>query len=65
MQHNIGSLGYRYTQASMLFVSGTTMKETQDCLGHSSIKMTMNVYTHLTQKTKGKTADKLAKYADF
>lgn len=63
--HNIGSHGYRHTHASMLFESGASMKETQDRLGHSSIEMTMDVYTHLTKKTKEQTADKLAKYANF
>lgn len=63
--HNIGTHGYRHTHASMLFESGVTMKEAQERLGHSSIEMTMDVYTHLTQKTKEKTAEKLAKYADF
>ncbi|OJG27197.1 hypothetical protein RU98_GL002649 [Enterococcus caccae] len=36
----------------MLFESGTSMKEAQEQLGHSSIEMTMDVYTHLTKKKR-------------
>jgi integrase len=62
---NIGTHGWRHTHASMLFESGATMKEAQVRLGHSSIEMTMNIYTHVTDKVKSQTVDKLAKYANF
>ena len=62
---NIGTHGWRHTHASMLFESGSTMKEAQVRLGHSSIEMTMNIYTHVTDKVKSQTVDKLAKYANF
>ncbi|MGX7413040.1 tyrosine-type recombinase/integrase [Enterococcus caccae] len=47
-----GSHRYRNTHGSMLFESGTSMKEAQEQLGHSSIEMTMDVYTHLTKKKR-------------
>lgn len=62
---NIGTHGWRHTHASMLFEAGATMKEAQVRLGHSSIQMTMNIYTHVTQKVKTETVSKLEKYANF
>jgi integrase len=62
---HIGVHGYRHSHASMLFESGATMKEAQVRLGHSKIEMTMNVYTHVTEKVKVETVDKLMKFADF
>ena len=37
----------RHTYASLLLANGTPMKYVQHQLGHSSIKMTMDLYTHL------------------
>lgn len=37
----------RHTYASLLLVKGAPMKYVQHQLGHSSIKMTMDLYTHL------------------
>lgn len=48
--------GFRHTHASLLFEAGATMKQTQDRLGHSNIKTTMNIYTHVTQSSKEETA---------
>ncbi|MBU5369592.1 site-specific integrase [Enterococcus avium] len=62
---DIGTHGWRHTHASMLFESGVSMKEAQERLGHSSIEMTMNIYTHLSQKSKDETVEKLAKFANF
>lgn len=62
---DIGTHGWRHTHASMLFESGVTMKEAQERLGHASIQMTMNIYTHLSQKSKDETVEKLAKFANF
>ena len=49
----------------MLYASGVDMKEAQERLGHSSIEMTMNIYTHLSEKDKAKTVEKLSKFANF
>ena len=42
-----------------------SIKEVQDRLGHSDIQTTMNIYTHVTEKAKEKTAEKFAKYVNF
>lgn len=63
--HNIGTHGFRHTHASLLFEAGVTMKETQVRLGHSSIDMTMNIYTHVTKKTTEKTVEKLMQFANL
>ena len=57
--------GFRHTHASLLFESGASIKEVQDRLGHENIKTTMDIYTHVTQSAREKTAEKFAKYIDF
>lgn len=42
----------RHTHASLLFASGCDMKYVQERLGHSDIKTTMNIYTHVTKDRK-------------
>lgn len=56
--------GLRHTHASMLFEAGASIKEVQERLGHSDIKMTMNIYTHVTKAAKEKTADRFAKFME-
>ena len=41
--------GFRHTHASLLFESGANIKEVQERLGHSTSKMTLDIYTHVTQ----------------
>ncbi|WP_430602213.1 hypothetical protein IGJ02_002520 [Enterococcus sp. DIV0724b] len=62
---NIGTHGFRHSHASMLFEAGVSMKDAQERLGHSSIEMTMDIYTHVTKKSKEKTVKQLAKFASF
>lgn len=62
---NIGTHGFRHTHASLLFEAGASMKEAQERLGHSSISMTMDIYTHVTKKTKQETVEKLERFADL
>ncbi|QFF98777.1 site-specific integrase [Psychrobacillus glaciei] len=57
--------GFRHTHASLLFEAEASIKDVQDRLGHTDIKTTMNVYTHVTQKMKDNTAEKFAKYVNF
>lgn len=60
--HPINVHGLRHTHASLLFEAGASIKEVQERLGHSDIKMTMNVYTHVTNSVKEKTADRFEKF---
>ena len=52
---NIGFHGFRHTHASLLLNSGIPYKELQHRLGHSTLAMTMDTYSHLS-KAKEKTA---------
>jgi integrase len=63
--HRITIHGLRHTHASLLFEAGATIKEVQERLGHSDIKMTMNIYTHVTDHIKEQTADKFQKYIEL
>lgn len=54
--------GFRHTHASLLFEAGASMKQVQSRLGHSNIKTTMNVYTHVTKEGKEETADIFGDY---
>ena len=54
--------GFRHTHTSLLFESGINMEVVKDRLGHSDIQTTVNIYTHVTQKNKDKTATQFAKY---
>ncbi|RKL65359.1 site-specific integrase [Salipaludibacillus neizhouensis] len=56
--------GFRHTNASLLFVSGASIKDVQYQLGHSDIKTTMNIYTHVTNEAKDKTAIQFQNYMD-
>lgn len=57
--------GFRHTHCSLLFEMGTPLEEVQDRLGHTDIKTTMNIYTHVTEKRKEKTAERFAKFVNF
>jgi Site-specific recombinase XerD len=56
---------FRHTHCSLLFEAGATIKETQERLGHTDIKTTMNIYTHVTKKTIKDTGSKFAKYMEL
>lgn len=57
--------GFRHTHCSLLFESGANIQEVQDRLGHSDVKTTMNIYTHVTEQAKEKIADNFAKHVNF
>jgi len=50
----------RHSCASMLLDMGFTLKDVQEWLGHSDIKMTANIYAHLDTARKNSIADSLA-----
>lgn len=54
--------GFRHTHCSLLFEAGASIKEVQERLGHEDIKTTMNIYAHVTENAKEKTAEKFAQF---
>lgn len=54
--------GFRHTHCSLLFEAGASIKEVQERLGHSDVKTTMNIYTHVSKQIKVETANKFADY---
>lgn len=54
--------GLRHTHCSLLFEAGASIKEVQERLGHTDVKTTMDIYTHVTKKTKASTIDKFEAY---
>lgn len=54
----------RHTYASLLYESGVDLKTAQTFLGHSSIQMTMDIYTHLSETKKNTSAERLIRYLD-
>ncbi|WP_125571790.1 tyrosine-type recombinase/integrase [Lacticaseibacillus songhuajiangensis] len=65
MNHPITMHGFRHSHASALFASGASIKEVQQRLGHSDVKTTMDVYTHVSKEQTEHTSDKLAAYLGF
>ena len=51
---NIGFHGFRHTHASLLLNSGIPYKELQHRLGHSTLSMTMDIYSHLSKESTKK-----------
>ena len=49
----------RHGYATMLFEAGIDLKDAQDLMGHSDIKTTQSIYTHIRNKRKEETAQKL------
>lgn len=52
----------RHSAATMLLESGVPMKVVQEVLGHSSMAVTADVYSHVTPGFKRQAADALASY---
>lgn len=50
----------RHSYATMLFECGLELKDCQDLLGHSTAAMTQDIYTHLRDDRRKKTAQLLA-----
>lgn len=67
-KHNLKPItthGLRHTHCSLLFEAGASIKEVQDRLGHSDVKTTMDIYTHVTQKAKAEAIQKFENYINF
>jgi integrase/recombinase, phage integrase family len=50
----IGFHGFRHTHASLLLNAGIPYKELQHRLGHSTLSMTMDTYSHLSKESAKK-----------
>ncbi|WP_342598788.1 site-specific integrase [Psychrobacillus sp. FSL H8-0483] len=57
--------GLRHTHCSLLFEAGASLKEVQVRLGHSDVKTTMDIYTHVTQKAKEEAVLKFSSYVNI
>lgn len=55
-----GLHSFRHSNASMMDALRVPMKVRQQRLGHSDIKLTMNVYTHVASEDDEKTAEQIA-----
>lgn len=56
--------GLRHTHCSLLFEAGASIKEVQDRLGHSDVKTTLDIYTHVTKKAKEGAIQKFVSYLE-
>ncbi|GGA43289.1 tyrosine-type recombinase/integrase [Psychrobacillus lasiicapitis] len=56
---HITTHGFRHTHSSLLYEAGCDMKEVQDRLGHSDLRTTMNIYTHVSQQTNESVVNRL------
>lgn len=56
---NITAHQLRHGFATMLYEAGIDLKDAQDLMGHSDITTTQNIYTHIRNKRKEQTAQKL------
>ena len=67
-KHNLKKIsvhGFRHTHCSMMFEAGATIPEVQKRLGHTDIKVTMNIYNHVSQYKQEEAVDKLSNYLAF
>lgn len=53
---------FRHTFCTLLYNAGVDVKMAQDILGHSSVNVTLEIYTHLTNKSKRLSANKINEY---
>lgn len=64
MDETCGAHILRHTFASMLFRNGCDVKVISEILGHSSTKITEEIYIHLIQEQKAKAMQKIDDYID-
>lgn len=50
---------FRHTYATLLYKAGVDVKTAQEFLGHSSVNITLDIYTHLEEKTREQGAEKM------
>lgn len=54
--------GFRHTHCTLLFEAGVSIPDVKDRLGHKDIKMTMNIYNHVTEKKQQHVIDLFSTY---
>ncbi|MDR1440285.1 MAG: site-specific integrase [Clostridiales bacterium] len=54
----------RHTYATLLYYAGVDVKQAQAWLGHASIQMTLDIYTHLDEKGTKEAKEKYLKFLD-
>lgn len=52
----------RHTYATLLYISGVDVITASELMGHSNIKTTLAIYTHLKETTVLKSVDKFDDY---
>lgn len=59
--------GFRHTFATLLYESDPkiTPKDVQKILGHDTVQVTMDIYTHATQEGQKRVTDSLTKFMDL
>lgn len=56
--------GFRHTHCTLSFEAKAPLESVQDRLGHSDVKTTMNIYTHVTESAKEDTIQRFENYLD-
>lgn len=54
--------GLRHTHCTLLFEAGASLQEVQNRLGHSDVQTTINIYTHITEKTQKNAMNAFSNY---
>lgn len=65
IRHNLRCIRFhdlRHSCASLMLESGVAMKTASEILGHSTIAITADLYTHVQQKTKKEAANKIGAF---
>ena len=64
IHYELGMMDYdyhslRHTHATMLIENGAPIKDVQHRLGHKSVQVTLDIYSHVTVKMQNQTIDVL------
>ena len=63
--HRITLHGFRHTYATLAAQGGMPIKELQAQLGHSDVKVTLDIYTSVTAEQRKETAGKYTAFVNF
>lgn len=56
---------FRHTHASLLLQAGVPIKEVSERLGHTDVKLTLEIYSHVMPEEAKETANKFANFVGF